>query len=72
MPKGTEDHVGFFVPQSKHTYDDLAWAQTSVVVTGPCFVRRLRFQFLENLLRLGFGSGVHGGVSSVIIYFGTL
>ena len=20
MPKGTEDHVGFFVPQSKHTY----------------------------------------------------
>lgn len=20
MPNGTEDHVGFFVPQSKHTY----------------------------------------------------
>ena len=24
IPNGTEDHVGFFVPQSKHTYRHLA------------------------------------------------
>lgn len=25
MPNGTDDHVGFFVPQSKHTYSHLAY-----------------------------------------------
>ena len=45
MPKGTEDHVGFFVPQSKHTYDNLAWVQTGVVVTGPTLFAGFVFSF---------------------------
>ena len=62
MPKGTELHVGFFAPQSKHIYSMLV--SPTLTAPSPCgetyFVRWLGLQFGEYLLRLGLGSKRHG------------
>ncbi|KAJ8604947.1 hypothetical protein MRB53_041623 [Persea americana] len=64
MPNGTEDQVGFFWLQSKHTY---GWDQDR----GLCWMRRydltylvgrLRLQLLEEFLRLTLGGETHDGV----------
>ena len=59
MPKGTEDHVGFFVPQSKHTSYVSELAVEIWVGDETHFVCRLALQLFEQLLRLSLGRESH-------------
>lgn len=61
MPKGTELHVGFFAPQSKHIYiwdvntvDQLLSIRTTDLIGGLCL------KFGKYLLRLSLGCERHG------------
>lgn len=70
MPNGTELHVGFFAPQSKHT-----WPWTLVVLPAhrpllpldvgsiTHLVRSFYFQFCEDVPRLVLCGESHGGLS---------
>lgn len=52
MPNGTDDHVGFLEPQSKHT-----WLVSDTDLDGEhdtYFVCWLGLELLKYLLRLGF------------------
>lgn len=61
-PKGTEDQVGFFWPQSKHICRSLdAWETCRGLASY--FVRLFGLELLEDLLRLRFG-GAHRGKRS--------
>lgn len=56
MPKGTEDHVGFFWPQSKHIYSvstEQAKARTNMTTDPVCW---LGLELFKKLLRLGLRS----------------
>ena len=67
MPNGTEDHVGFFVPQSKHTYGRLVHRYHEALdLTMLYLVRRLCFQLLKYLLRLCFSCRAHGAVGKCV------
>ena len=50
MAKGTEDHVGFLVPQSKHIYKHSAHAPIPCRTSCAYLIGWLRLQFLEDLL----------------------
>ena len=61
MPNGTELHVGFFAPQSKHIYSPML--ALIDLTAPPCqathFVRGLRLQLGEDVLRLRLRSERH-------------
>jgi hypothetical protein len=61
MPNGTELHVGFFAPQSKHIWTYVRHCSNLSIRKTTYFVRGLRLQFGEDVLRLGLGGeGSHG------------
>lgn len=61
MPNGTDVHVGFLVPQSKHIWDPLASGRQGGHGGGSYFVGWLGFEFREDILRLCLRSEGHGG-----------
>ena len=57
MPKGTEVHVGFFVPQSKQTYIQVqSCCEGEAAAKRRHLVGRLRFELVEDFDRLTLGS----------------
>jgi hypothetical protein len=62
MPNGTELHVGFFAPQSKHIWPTVSpWGvKWGAEQGGTYFVGRLGFELGEDVLRLCLGGEGHG------------
>ncbi len=60
MPKGTDDHVGFFCPQSKQTFSSLVFLHSDM--WRPYLIGGLRLQLLKYLLRLTLSSEAHTGI----------
>ncbi len=58
MPKGTDDQVGFLVPQSKQICAKSIHAKIALPLRT-YFVRRLHLELFEDLLGLPLGSGGH-------------
>ena len=56
MPKGTEVHVGFFAPQSKHIYIHSEFLhERNQKLEGEHLVGRLRLELVEDFDRLALG-----------------
>ncbi len=60
MPKGTDDHVGFFCPQSKQTFSSLVFLHSDA--WRPYLIGGLRLQLLKYFLRLTLSSEAHTGM----------